>query len=29
MKKENVQVEGIFTHFATDGVYDVSWDNSI
>ena len=27
MKKENVQVEGIFTHFATDGVYDVSWDN--
>ena len=27
MKKKNVQVEGIFTHFATDGVYDVSWDN--
>lgn len=26
-KKENVQVEGIFTHFATDGIYDVSWDN--
>ena len=26
-KKTNVEVEGIFTHFATDGVYDVSWDN--
>lgn len=26
-KKTNVEVEGIFTHFATDGIYDVSWDN--
>ena len=26
-KKQNIEVEGIFTHFATDGVYDVSWDN--
>lgn len=26
-KKENVKVEGIFTHFATDGIYDTSWDN--
>ncbi len=26
-KKPNVIVEGIFTHFATDGIYDVSWDN--
>ena len=26
-KKQNVIVEGIFTHFATDGIYDVSWDN--
>ena len=26
-KKENVEVEGIFTHFATDGIYDISWDN--
>ncbi len=26
-KKPNVEVEGIFTHFATDGIYDVSWDN--
>ncbi len=26
-KKPNVEVEGIFTHFATDGVYDISWDN--
>lgn len=25
--KENVIVEGIFTHFATDGIYDMSWDN--
>lgn len=23
-KKQNIEVEGIFTHFATDGVYDVS-----
>lgn len=27
MKKQNIQVEGIFTHFATDGIYDTSWDN--
>ena len=26
-KNQNIEVEGIFTHFATDGVYDVSWDN--
>ena len=26
-EKQNVIVEGIFTHFATDGIYDVSWDN--
>ncbi len=25
--KPNVILEGIFTHFATDGIYDVSWDN--
>lgn len=25
-KKANIIVEGIFTHFATDGIYDVSWD---
>lgn len=25
--KTNVMVEGIFTHFATDGIYDISWDN--
>jgi len=25
--KNNVEIEGIFTHFATDGIYDVSWDN--
>ena len=24
---ENYILEGIYTHFATDGVYDVSWDN--
>lgn len=27
MKKKNIFVEGIFTHFATDGIYDTSWDN--
>ncbi|MCI9177343.1 MAG: alanine racemase, partial [Clostridia bacterium] len=26
-KKHNITLEGIFTHFATDGIYDVSWDN--
>lgn len=26
-KKANIELEGIFTHFATDGIYDVSWDN--
>lgn len=25
--KENLILEGIFTHFATDGIYDISWDN--
>lgn len=25
--KPNVVLEGIFTHFATDGIYDISWDN--
>lgn len=25
-KKTNIEVEGIFTHFATDGIYDISWD---
>lgn len=28
-KKHNVILEGIFTHFATDGIYDVSWDNQL
>ncbi len=27
--KPNVILEGIFTHFATDGIYDVSWDNQL
>ncbi len=26
-EKHNIILEGIFTHFATDGIYDVSWDN--
>ena len=26
-KTENHILEGIYTHFATDGIYDVSWDN--
>lgn len=26
---ENYILEGIFTHFATDGIYDVSWDNQL
>lgn len=26
-KKHNIVLEGIFTHFATDGIYDISWDN--
>ncbi|MCI9413432.1 MAG: alanine racemase [Clostridia bacterium] len=26
-EKTNIILEGIFTHFATDGIYDVSWDN--
>lgn len=25
--KKNVTLEGIYTHFATDGIYDISWDN--
>ncbi len=25
--KEKYILEGIYTHFATDGIYDVSWDN--
>ncbi len=25
--KQNIILEGIFTHFATDGIYDISWDN--
>ena len=25
--KPNIILEGIFTHFATDGIYDISWDN--
>ena len=25
--KTNIILEGIFTHFATDGIYDISWDN--
>ena len=28
-KKPNVFLEGIFTHFATDGIYDISWDNQM
>ena len=28
-KKHNIIVEGIFTHFATDGIYDPSWDNQM
>lgn len=28
-KKPNIFLEGIFTHFATDGIYDVSWDNQM
>ena len=27
LKKPNIILEGIFTHFATDGIYDVSWYN--
>lgn len=27
--KHNVILEGIFTHFATDGIYDPSWDNQL
>lgn len=26
-QKQNIMLEGIFTHFATDGIYDISWDN--
>lgn len=26
-EKDNVEIEGIFTHFSTDGIYDESWDN--
>ena len=26
-QKPNIILEGIFTHFATDGIYDISWDN--
>ena len=28
-QKANIVLEGIFTHFATDGIYDVSWDNQL
>ena len=28
-ENENIELEGIYTHFATDGIYDVSWDNQI
>jgi len=28
-QKQNIVLEGIFTHFATDGIYDVSWDNQL
>lgn len=28
-KKHNITLEGIFTHFATDGIYDTSWDNQM
>lgn len=28
-QKSNIILEGIFTHFATDGIYDVSWDNQL
>lgn len=28
-KKPNILLEGIYTHFATDGIYDVSWDNQM
>ncbi len=27
--KPNIILEGIFTHFATDGIYDSSWDNQL
>ena len=26
---KNYILEGIFTHFATDGIYDISWDNQL
>lgn len=26
-KNNNLLLEGIYTHFATDGIYDISWDN--
>ena len=26
---ENYILEGIYTHFATDGIYDISWDNQL
>lgn len=26
-QKPNIELEGIFTHFSTDGIYDESWDN--
>lgn len=28
-KKENVQIEGIYTHFATTGFLDKEWDNQL
>ncbi len=28
-QKNNIILEGIFTHFATDGIYDQSWDNQL
>ena len=27
--KENIEIEGIFTHFATLGIYDKDWDNQL
>lgn len=27
--KQHILLEGIFTHFATDGIYDPSWDNQL
>ena len=27
--RENIEIEGIFTHFATLGIYDQEWDNQL